>query len=188
MRNQALEFATQIIRTDNQYSRLLPIQILVSDDVALRQKLEIQRTYASKLAELVFCKLLQNKNKVFSMDSMFEIYEGQQNTDSFDFITKKNKTVDIKAGFRAIHKRLLVNMDQFKNIPKDYYVGIKLNGRDTDSKSKLIDIHSITCGTVYGYSSYTDLKKIEEYNFGEGFAKHQKYEDLTGIDFLVDEF
>ena len=127
MRATALDFARRIILTDNQYSRLLPENIRTSGDVSLQQRLEIQRTYIGKLGELAFAQFLFEKGIVVNIAGMFEIYEGQENVDSFDFLTRGGQTVDVKTGFRRIHTRLLVNIEQFDNIPKDYYVAVKLN-------------------------------------------------------------
>ena len=189
MREDALDFATQIIRSDNQYSRLLPIEVWESKDVDKQQRLEIQRTYAGKLAELAFADLLKKKGKQVDVTDMFTIYEGQENVDEFDFITKDNKTVDVKAGFRNIHQRLLVNVEQFDNIPKDYYVGIKLNGVDLDSKEKIIDLNSITEATVHGYAEYAYMSKFAKCkDFGEGLARYLSYSQLMGIDKLIAMF
>ena len=38
--------------------------------------------------------------------------------------------MDIKAAFRPNHKMLVVNCQQLNRIPKDYYVGVKLNAND----------------------------------------------------------
>ena len=58
MRKRALGFAKDIILTDNQYSRLLPIEVRNSKNVSRQHKIEIQRTYMGKLGELAFeeCK------------------------------------------------------------------------------------------------------------------------------------
>ena len=189
MKVNALDFATKIIRSDNQYSRLLPIEVWESKDVDKQQKLEIQRTYAGKLAELAFADLLKEKGKEFDDADMFTIYEGQENVDEFDFITKDDKKVDVKAGFRDIHKRLLVNVEQFDNIPKDYYVGIKLNGVDVDSKEKIIDLNSITEATIYGYAEYAYmLNHAQCRDFGEGLARYLSYSQLLGVDRLIEMF
>ena len=63
--------------------------------------------------------LLRERGINLSSDEMFQIYEGQANTDDFDFITSDGRSVDIKTGFRSNHTRLLVNMQQFNRIPKD---------------------------------------------------------------------
>lgn len=54
MRERALGFAKDIILTDNQYSRLLPIEVRNSKNVSRQHKIEIQRTYMGKLGELAF--------------------------------------------------------------------------------------------------------------------------------------
>ena len=120
MRRTALQFAKDIILSDNQYSRLLPESIRNSNDVSLQQKIEIQRTYIGKLGELVFLKLLRSKGKKVDSNGMLDVYEGQNNVDSFDFVTADKKTVDVKTGFRSIHTRLLINIQQFDRSPKDY--------------------------------------------------------------------
>lgn len=58
MKKKALKFACDIILSDNQYSRLLPENILQSNDIELKNKIEIQRTYMGKLGELAFLKYL----------------------------------------------------------------------------------------------------------------------------------
>lgn len=73
---------------------------------------------------------------------MFSIYEGQKQTDSYDFITNYNETVDIKAAFKSNHRNLVVNLEQFNNISKKFYVGVKLNAEDQDKY--LIYPNSIT--------------------------------------------
>ena len=99
MRRDALQFAKDIILSDNQYSRLLPENIKNSNDVSTQQKIEIQRTYMGKLGEIVFLKLLNSKGKIVNTQGMFEIYEGQDNVDSFDFETIDGESVDVKSGF-----------------------------------------------------------------------------------------
>lgn len=111
MRNKCLQFAKDIVLTDNQYSRLLPTQIKESGDVSLQQKIEVQRTYIGKLGELVFLTFLKIKGKEVDMQGIFDVFVGQENVDGYDFITRDNKTVDIKTGFRGIHRRLLINCD-----------------------------------------------------------------------------
>lgn len=192
MKAQALDFATRIIRSDNQYSRLLPQQVWASHNLQLQQRIEIQRTYVGKLGELVFLNLLTEKGKTVNVDGMFEIYQGQRNVDAFDFKTRANSTVDIKTGFRSIHSRLLVNEQQFHNSPKNFYVGVWLNGVDDTSQSaenKLIKLDSITKGIVFGYAEYGFLNREDRKgNFGEGPARYHPYNRLMGIDRLINMF
>lgn len=189
MRDVALLFAKDIVLSDNQYSRLLPVSIRNSSNVSLRQKIEIQRTYVGKLGELVFLKLLNSKGKTPKTDGMFEIYKGQSEVDTFDFETIYGDSVDIKTGFRTIHSRLLVNIDQFNHSPKKYYVGVKLNAQDTNAQQKLVSWDNINSATVKGYAEYSYMKKHSEVrNFGEGSALCLPYEKLMAIEKLIDIF
>ena len=179
MRKKAYEFSEKIIKSNNQYERLV-----ASENV------EIQRTYVGKLGEVAFYELLKQKGINIDISDMFEIFSGQANVDNFDFVTKSGETVDIKTGFRDIHKKLLINKEQFENIPKDYYVGVKLNAKDdTNSLTKEIDINSITKATIYGYADYNFLKNKVGYKyFGEDYAKFIEYNQLMGIDKLLSKF
>ena len=189
MKNDALSFARDIILSDNQYSRLLPADIQASPDVKLQQKIEIQRTYMGKLGEIVFYQFLVENGKNVNIDGMFDIYEGQQNVDSFDFMTRAGRSVDVKTGFRSIHTRLLVNIEQFDRIPKDYYVAVKIDAADVDSRQKLVDWQNVTRARIIGYAEYDFLKRNAPiYDFGEGPARWKPYNQLLGIDRLLKEF
>ena len=84
---------------------------------------------------------------------MFDIWEGQTNVDKYDFITKNNKKVDIKAAYRNNHRNLVINRQQFENDVKDFYVGIKLNAEDSPlDERNLIIPDSITEGRIFGYA------------------------------------
>lgn len=189
MRQTALNFATKIILGGNQYSRMLPNQVRNSNDLETKQKIEIQRTYVGKLGEMVFSKLLEAMGRKHSVGNMFTIFPGETNVDDFDFINQTGETVDIKTGFRPFHSRLMVNLDQFNNIPKDYYVGVKLNAQDVDAEIKLVDWENITLGTVQGYAEHIYMKNnVKTDNFGEGDAKALSYSQLMGIDLLLSKF
>lgn len=189
MKRNALDFAKKIVLTDNQYSRLLPTQVRNSKDVSMQQKIEIQRTYMGKLGELAFLKLLEEKGKAVDTDGMFDIFEGQENVDSFDFVTSNDRSVDVKTGFRDIHKRLLVNVEQFDHIPKDYYVAVKIHACDVDSQQKLVNWDNISAAQIIGYADYSYMKNHAGITgFGEGPARWLYYNRLMGIDRLVDMF
>lgn len=189
MRMAALQFARKIVLSNNQYHRLMPEDIRNLGDVGLQQKIEIQRTYVGKLGELVFLKLLRAKGKNINTEGMFDVFDGQNNVDSFDFITANGKTVDVKTGFRNIHSRLLINIEQFDNAPKEYYVGVKLNAQDTVSNKKLVDWNSINSAIVKGYAEYSYLcTRVNMNDFGEGMAKWLSYNHLMGIDRLINMF
>ncbi|HDR1063322.1 TPA: hypothetical protein QB310_002101 [Pasteurella multocida] len=186
MKQRSLEFATAIVNSNNQYSRLVPDFAL--NDFNLRQKIEIQRTYVGKLGELAFLEYLNFNNVYPNTDDMFEVYQGQTNTDNFDF-NINGYSIDIKTGFRTIHSRLLINMEQFIGIPKDFYVAVYLNAIDSDSNNKIIDLNSITEATIKGYADWNYLNKTANNirNFGEGDAKHHPYNELFGIDKLLNQ-
>lgn len=189
MRTTALDFAKRIILTDNQYSRLLPIEVRNSKDVSMQHKIEIQRTYMGKLGEMVFLKFLQENNKEVNVNGMFDVFEGQENVDSFDFVTSTGRYVDIKTGFRDIHKRLLVNIEQFDNIPKDYYVAVKIDALDIDSRQKLVDWDEISTAKIIGYADYAYMNRYANISdFGEGPARWLFYNRLMGIDRLLTMF
>ena len=189
MRGAAQRFAREIILSDNQYSRLLPENVRSANDAGEQQKIEIQRTYIGKLGEIVFWKLLKSLGKTVDIQGMFEVYEGQDNVDLFDFKTAAGRSVDVKTGFRDKHTRLLVNIEQFDHIPKDYYVGVKLNAKDTNASQKLVDWDSITIATVKGYAEHSYMRAHAEVrDFGEGPARWLPYNNLLGIDRLIDMF
>ena len=43
-----------------------------------------------------------------------------------DFQTSDGKTIDIKTASESYHTRILVPHDQYRNQPKDYYVGVRI--------------------------------------------------------------
>ena len=186
MKERALSFANGIVLSDNQYSRLLPDNIRTSKDISMQQKIEVQRTYKGKLGEMSFAMCLSEKGKQVDTDGMFEIYEGQTNVDEFDFTTRDGKSVDVKTGFRPIHKRLMINIEQFNNIPKDYYVAVKLNATDVNPWDKIVDWNNITTATILGYADHWYIEKHAAiYDFGEGRAQWLWYDKLMGIENLI---
>lgn len=120
---------------------------------------------------------------------MLEVYEGQDNVDPYDFMTLRGHSVDVKTGFRNIHTRLLVNVEQFYNIPKDYYAAVKIEAADTDSGQKLVDWESINQASILGYAERNYMEgHAQVRDFGEGDAKWLFYNKLLGIDSLLNEF
>lgn len=184
MKNDALSFAIRLIGSANQYLRMTTQEALDND--SLKILIETQRTYVGKLAELAFLNLLHEKNIITNTKGMFEIYEGQDIVDDFDFETSNGKSIDVKAGFRENHRLLLINYDQFTNNHKDFYIGVKLNGKDLDYDKKIIDWNSITHAIIEGYADYTFLStKLKPRDFGEGLALGIDYKRLMGIDRLL---
>ena len=197
MRDKALAFACKIKLDDNQYDRLIPreYQTEPDDDSETIRRMErlflkhtIQRTYVGKLGELAFLTLLNEKGLFCDTNEMFAIYEGQANTDSFDFETAANELIDIKTGFRNNHTRLLINRQQFERIPKQFYVGIKLNAIDVVGNERFIKWDSVESAIIKGYAERNYLQAIDYVNYGEGPAKGITYDRLLGIDRLLGRF
>lgn len=183
---RALKFSKDIIYGDNQYSRLLPCYVKDKGEI---DKYRIQRTYVGKLGEIAFDKLLISRDINVDTSDMFKIYEGQSSVDKFDFITSDKKTVDIKTGFLSNHKRLIINLEQFNNIKKDYYVGVKLIGNKECFDKKLFDENSIVRAKIFGYAEYGYLNtKCRRRNFGEGNSVYTDYVSLIEIDKLINMF
>lgn len=179
------DFCSKIIKSKNQFDRLTPYW---ANDEQLKELIRIQRSYAGKIAEVAFLIFLAQQGITTNYDDMFEIYEGQRNTDSYDFITLENNTVDIKAAFRPDHKMLVVNCQQLNRIPKDYYVGVKLNASDRDKENKIIDDASITKAKIYGYAECNYLNNLGTGSLGEAPCKQVLLKNLMGIDRLIKEF
>ena len=189
LREKALAFSREIITTDNQYSRLLPQEVREGGSLSAQQAVEIQRTAIGKLGEAAFATLLRRLGKNVELGDMFEIMEGQSNVDSYDFRTLQNRTVDVKTGFRSFHTRLLVNTEQFDGTPKDYYVAVKFETQEVDSRRKLVNYLDITDGLVVGWAEYGYMERFAPVeDFGEGPARWLFYKKLLPIDRLLKEF
>lgn len=185
MREFCWDFSERIILGKNQFNRLNPSW---TNDKEKQNLIRTQRTYVGKIGELCFLILLASKNIKIEYDDMFKIFKGQANTDSYDFKTKAGKSIDIKTAFRSFHKNLVVNSEQLKNIPKDFYVGVKLNAKDAKSNEKIIDDSSINEAIIYGYADLKYLMRLATENLGEGDCTKVNLGRLMNIDKLTDNF
>lgn len=149
--NKCLDFSVNIIKSSNQYNRLNE-----------EEDLNIQRTCVGKIAEVAYLKFIrENFNSEYPEGDMFKIYKGSANVDRFDFITSSKETVDIKTAYLPHHKLIFIPEDQFKNLPKDYYVGIKLNGKFLKQNDlEQVDLNSITEAEIIGVLSRKDVIDI----------------------------
>lgn len=175
MIERSYKFASEIILGDNQFDKL-PTTI----------DKRIERTFVGKLAEVVFYEYLRSLGKKCDIGDMFEIYEGQEVVDGYDFIMENGKTIDIKSASRTDHYMIMIPIDQFERMPKDYYVGIKVN--TGVSRSEDITMGSIKTATIYGYCDYDYLKKRQTKNYGEYDCKAVQLEQLLDIKTIVDKF
>lgn len=182
MIKSAYNFSRAIILQENQYNRMQPGY---TTDRQTLTTIRIMRTFVGKLGELVFLEFLHQRNIYPDVSELFRIYEGQENVDPFDFVTNESETIDIKTAVFPNHIRLLVPIDQINNMPKNYYVGVKLNGMNKDNKYENINRNSIKSATLYGYCTYEDLLKSKTINLGEFDCKSVKLQDLKKIDELI---
>jgi len=101
----------------------------------------------------------------------------------------RSLSIDIKTGFREIHRRLLVNTEQFYNIPKDFYIAVKVDAIDVDPRKKLVDWNNVSTVKIIGYADYAYMNRYAGISdFGEGSAKWLFYNRLMGIDKLLSMF
>lgn len=166
------EFSTKIITSENQYNRFSQ-----STDV------QILRTYIGKLAEYVFLHYLHRQGIPYPEGDMFSIFSGQTNVDDFDFATRQQETVDIKTASRSFHRRIMIPLDQYKAMPKDYYVGIKLNFIEERGMIKPFNIENCA---LYGYTTRVLLDSNNVENYGEGNCKAIELSNLHDINTLIE--
>lgn len=185
MKDRAYDFSASIIMQNNQYDRMRPQNVLKPTE---RTTIRINRTYVGKLAELCFNEYLA-ENKIFlKNDGMFEIFEGQENVDDFDFRLPNGETIDIKAAVFSNHHNLVVPIDQFERTPKSYYVGIKFDCPINSNDYRLIDKETFTKATIRGFCTYDDLKKRRTINLGEFDCKAMPLNSLNSITELIAMF
>lgn len=173
-KKRCFEFANSIIRDGNQFNRF-------------NQDIEVQiiRTYVGKLAEYVFYHFLLSKNIKVSEGDMFEVFQGGQNADTFDFVLSNGNTIDIKTASLPYHTRIMIPDSQF-HLRKDFYVGIKLNFKV--GFNNLIDPYNIDTAQIYGYIEREILEIQPSKYFGEGYCKSYPLNQMKAIDELLKMF
>ena len=155
-------FSNEIIRGENQYDRMMKSGLSLNDRLSYR----VKRTFVGKIGEMAFYRFLeQNGIHPGNLDEMFAIFEGQTNVDPFDFQTAAGKTVDVKTAVFEKHRNLVVPIDQFLNIPKNYYVGTKLELpvciRDYDNTftpERIKDVY------ICGFATYEQMRQHRTIN------------------------
>ena len=178
MIDKAYSFAYQLETKNNQYARL-------------GQGIDelIETTFIGKLGELVFYKFLTQAGKEVSMGDMLTIYEGQENVDKYDFQTRSGDTVDIKTGYLAKHKRLMVNTSQLHNIPKKYYIGVKLFTKSGSPQSPCTSPKDDwSYGIIEGWASHSELIQAGSSFWGRDFANAIPYDNLKDINEIMELF
>ena len=173
--NKCLEFAKHIIQTSNQYNRFHK-----------NQSIQVERTFIGKIAEYMFLKFLNDEGKNYPEGDMFDIFEGQENVDSFDFKIKSGQTVDIKTASKPFHKRIMVPISQW-HLEKDYYVGIMIHTQ-SEGFNGPIKLDSISKATLYGFCNRKQIGDSQTRDFEDGPCKHYLLTDLYNIEVLIDHF
>lgn len=173
-KNRCLKFAKEIIQSGNQFNRFNKNEIT-----------QINRTYVGKLAEYVFLNFLNDNGIEYEEGDMFEIFEGQQNADNYDFVTINNKSIDIKTASLPFHKKIMIPSSQF-HLRKDYYVGIKLNFKNISGKN--INPMDIDNCQICGYIDRSVMENQPTQYFGEGNCKAYSLKNLKPINNLLKLF
>jgi hypothetical protein len=171
---QSFDFANEIIRKQNQFNRF-----------SKTEEIQIVRTHVGKLAELLFYQYLIDNQISVELGDMFEIFEGAENVDTFDFVLPNGKTIDIKTASLPFHKRIMIPISQF-HLKKDFYVGIKLNFK-TNSYGQ-IQPEEIERAVIYGYATRQMMENEPTLNFGEGNCKSYLLASLLPIEDLIKMF
>lgn len=123
-----------------------------------------------KLCELVFVRILNNNGITCECSEMLIPCE-KEHRKGADLILKSGQEVDIKAGNKPFHIRILVREDQFKAHINDIYIGAKY------VSDNLIEF----CGYIMG----KDLKEIKPKDFGYGLCRHKLLSELKPIENFI---
>jgi hypothetical protein len=163
-------FAKKIIEGGNQFNRFNQ-----------NTSTQINRTYIGKLAEYVFLHYLHSQMIEYAEGDMFEVFEGQENADTCDFLLPNGQSIDIKTASLPFHSRIMAPMSQF-HLKKDFYVGIKLNF--ATEKDEIIPSKISSC-ILYGYADRAYMEARPVQNFGEGDCKAVSLNKLLPIERLI---
>lgn len=169
-KERCFDFAERIIIRGDQYNRF-----------GQTGEIQIHRTYIGKLAEYVFLHFLHSRNIPYQEGDMFEIFAGQENADTYDFLLPNGQSIDIKTASRAFHSRIMIPISQF-HLRKDYYVGIKLNFDIL--YGKIVPLSIRTC-VLHGYIDRRTMELQPTKNFGEGDCKAYRLNQMITIENLI---
>jgi hypothetical protein len=127
--------------------------------------------FIGKLCEIVFIMKLKELNVALMADDLLIPAAGDHRKGADLILTKTNQSVDIKAGHKDFHTRLLVREDQFLAHKHDLYVGAKYVSNER------ID--------YYGYATKAMLSSVQPKDFGHGSCRHLLLSELSSIDDFV---
>ena len=127
-----------------------------------------------KLGEIAFAKYLaENGKAVKGTDDMFTIWHSTHMVDKLDFETREGKSIDVKTASKNYQKRILVPVDQFQKLPKDYYVGVRIAEDERDAFIK-------------GYTTREEIQAAGKFEGAWSYPAYGKlFSELTPIDCLL---
>ena len=127
--------------------------------------------FIGKLCEIVFINKLRELGVELKADDLLVPQAGDHRKGADFILTRTNQSVDVKAGNKSFHTRLLVREDQFSAHKHDLYVGAKYI-----SKSEV---------QFHGYTTKEGLSKVQPKDFGYGLCRHMFLNELSSIDDFV---
>lgn len=155
-------------------------------------KLHLWRIFTGKLGEYSFLKWCYN-NGIISLDDFqkfksesFSIYFGTTNVDNFDLVIK-NHSIDIKTTPNHKNRYLIVPEDQFKNQPKDIYVGLSIKHELFIDKDKLFNISCTELNKLLTEKQYNKFPSIIVNIHGFISKEDSKWEKSTENDLICPE-
>jgi hypothetical protein len=131
----------------------------------------IEFIFIGKLCEIVFIMKLRELNVDLMAEDLLIPAAGDHRKGADLILKKSNQSVDIKAGHKEFHTRLLVREDQFLAHKHDLYVGAKY------VSDERIDF--------YGYATKEMLSSVKPKDFGHGLCRHLLLSELSPIDDFV---
>lgn len=148
-----------------------------------------ERIFVGKLGELVFSVYLDSLGIQHDIQDMFAIFPGTGNVDKFDFVIPGTKQViDIKTAYRSFHQRILIpcgTNGQWTQMPKDFYVGVKVENIAEGRGPLLINENNSIFASISGYMPRNDKKWMGPTDLGEGPCMWVFLRDLYPIGTLV---
>ena len=124
-----------------------------------------------KLGEIAFAKFLSANGKALSgSEDMFTVWDDTYEVDTMDFQTSDGKTIDVKTASEGYHRNILVPHDQYRNQPKDYYVGVRILPGEAGAE-------------IIGFATWEELKP---FNRGDYDAYARRLDLLHPISELLE--
>lgn len=135
------------------------------------EKTRFLRIFVGKLGEYCVSKYLDSLKIPHDTSKIFEIFPGTTNVDSFDLIVPHTQElIDVKTAYKNFHTRILIPYGpygQWQQMPKDYYIGVKLFRLPIEDEDLNFSLENQSCCLICGYISRNDPKWKGPRDFGE---------------------